>query len=222
MAFSWADDKTHMAPLRAGLKKGELAIIGTGFGRTGTGSLKIAFETLGFGPTHHMVEVFRFKQVKLWMDAAEGKEPDWDTIFAEFSSTCDFPGCSFYKELMEKYPDAVVVLTVRDSPEAWYTSVKETIFQGHIQGRSIPSRFVSAVVPSARTILRFLDSVWLKQFGSLDVFKDKETLMAAYTAHIEEVKRTVPPEKLLVFNVKQVCVFLFFFLVFSISLQKVL
>ncbi|HJW40481.1 MAG TPA: sulfotransferase, partial [Rhizomicrobium sp.] len=104
-----------------------LKVIGAGFGRTGTRSLKEALEMLGFGPCHHMVEVFMHpEQVPLWDRAALGEMKNWEEIFAAYNSSCDWPSCSFYKELADFYPDAKVILTLRD-PKSWFKSVSSTI-----------------------------------------------------------------------------------------------
>jgi Sulfotransferase domain len=39
----------------------------------------------------------------------------------------DTPAVQFYKELLEAYPEAKVILTVRDTPEQWHFSVLSTI-----------------------------------------------------------------------------------------------
>src|SRR5215216_5835158 len=96
-----------------------LKVIGAGFGRTGSYSLKLALEMLGLGPCYHMREVFEHPEsIPKWQAAAEGKPVDWDTLFHGYSATVDWSGCSFWRELAEHVPEAKVVLTVRD-PERW-------------------------------------------------------------------------------------------------------
>src|SRR5215211_7542841 len=91
-------------------------------------SLKVALETLGLGPCYHMSEVFANPQhVELWEAAARGEPVNWEELFRGYRATVDWPGAAFYEELMEKYPDAKVILTVRD-PEKWYESARSTIF----------------------------------------------------------------------------------------------
>ena len=104
-----------------------LQVIGAGFGRTGTSSLKGALEDLGFAPCHHMVEVFGHpEQVPVWDAAARGEKVDWDALFANYKASCDWPSCSFYKELADHYPQAKIILTLRDS-KSWYKSIANTI-----------------------------------------------------------------------------------------------
>jgi len=105
-----------------------LKVIGAGLGRTATFSMKFALEHLGFGACYHMSEVMAGarKNVPLWLDVINGK-PDWDAIFEGYQSTSDYPACSYWKELAEYYPEAKLVLTVRD-PDNWFDSVTSTIF----------------------------------------------------------------------------------------------
>ena len=106
-----------------------MKVIGAGFGRTGTLSVKAALEELGVGPCYHMVEVFdKPGHVALWQAAAEGKSIDWEELFADYNAVVDWPACTFYQQLMQAYPEAKVLLTVRD-PQSWYESTKNTIYQ---------------------------------------------------------------------------------------------
>ncbi|MBU6268179.1 MAG: hypothetical protein KGN34_11605 [Sphingomonadales bacterium] len=106
-----------------------LKVIGAGLGRTGTLSLKLALEKLGFGPCYHMTEVLSQARTRLphWLDVVAGK-PDWDTLFAGFSATVDYPACTFWRELAAHYPDAKVILSDRDAA-AWYQSATQTILR---------------------------------------------------------------------------------------------
>src|SRR4051812_1473786 len=92
-----------------------IRVIGAGFGRTGTLSLKAALEMLGFGPCYHMSEVFAHPEhFALWTAAWRGQPIDWDALFHGYQATVDWPGCAFYQQLMRQYPDAKVLLSVRD------------------------------------------------------------------------------------------------------------
>jgi hypothetical protein len=104
-----------------------LEVIGAGFGRTGTKSLKAALEELGFDPCYHMSELFGHPEhVELWEAAARGKSVDWNELLGGYRATTDWPACSFYEELMQSYPDAKVILTLRD-PNRWYESTYNTV-----------------------------------------------------------------------------------------------
>jgi hypothetical protein len=104
-----------------------LEVIGAGFGRTGTESMKQALEILGLGPCHHMKEVMSNPaQLALWRAAARGELPDWDEAFAGYCSAVDWPSAYFWREVSAHYPEAKVLLTVR-SAESWYESMDRTI-----------------------------------------------------------------------------------------------
>ncbi len=177
-----------------------LEVIGAGLGRNATFSLKFALEHLGFGPCHHMSEVFADagRQVPLWLDVAAGK-PDWDEVFRGFHSTTDYPACTYWRELAAYYPQAKVVLTTRD-PDSWFESVSETIFsEGMLGGlRGTP---VGAMMHG--NIFRHFEG------GSLT---DRAFMTDWYVRRNQEVIDTLPAERLLVFHPKDgwepLCAFL--------------
>jgi hypothetical protein len=102
-----------------------LEVIGVGYGRTGTLSLKTALERLGFGPCYHAVELMRHPEHQARWEAAFHGNLQWAEVFAGYRSTVDFPGTAFWRELVDAYPEAKVILTVRD-PQEWYASMRET------------------------------------------------------------------------------------------------
>jgi hypothetical protein len=121
-----------------------LSVIGAGIGRTGTFSLKAALEQIGYGPCYHMAEVFKHvdAHVPLWNAACDG-HPDWDRIFQEYRSAVDFPVAAFYRELAEHYPDAKVILTIRDSSAVWLKSMTATIapaMRGQVKTSLLPGK----------------------------------------------------------------------------------
>jgi hypothetical protein len=163
-----------------------LKVVGTGLGRTGTLSMKHALEQLGFGPCHHMVEVFAHPEsVPLWIAAAQGK-PDWDSIFKDYSAMGDYPGCKYWRELVAYYPDAKVLLTIRDA-DSWFESTQATIFA--------PGSL--AVMPQG-PLKPFFESI-ISAFG--DHIHDRAFMTDYFRNHTEEVIRTVPKERLLVYQV---------------------
>ncbi len=105
-----------------------LAVIGAGFGRTGTLSLRDALERLGLGPCYHMYEVMQNPgHADFWQRAADGEAVEWEELLAGYRSAVDWPVCSFWAELAARYPEAKVILTVRD-PGRWFESAWSTIF----------------------------------------------------------------------------------------------
>jgi hypothetical protein len=178
-----------------------LSVIGAGFPRTGTASLKIGLETLGFAPCYHMSEVFgRPDHWQMWIDAGEGNPVDWDLLFAGYRATADAPGCHFYRELAAHYPEAKVVLTTRD-PDGWFRSTQNTILSEPLN-----------VARRDRPPLQMRMLTALGWNGEIPETHDRETMVARMTAHNEAVIRTVPPERLLVWQPAQgwepLCAFL--------------
>ena len=189
-----------------------LKIIGAGFGRTGTMSIKTALEELGFGPCYHMREVFEHPEhASFWGAAGRGETVNWQELFTGYQATVDWPSCTFYKELMEVYPDAKVLLTVRD-PEKWYESAQSTIFQVVSRKASPFSRLLFRLLfpHMPQTVEMMKTLIWEGTFDGK--FADKDYAIEVFKQHIEEVKKYVPPEQLLVYNVKEgwepLCAFL--------------
>lgn len=172
-----------------------LELIGAGFGRTGTLSLKHALEAIDLGPCHHMMEVFTNPgSEKVWHAAWQGREIDWDALLGRYRSQVDWPGCAFWKTLADRYPEAKVLLSVRD-PERWYDSVMETIYQ--VTRQSLASD--DAVI---RERLAMANAVIFE--GTFEGrFEDRAFAIDVYQRHIEEVQKTIPSERLLVYEVKQ-------------------
>ncbi|MFC4050559.1 sulfotransferase family protein [Actinomadura syzygii] len=194
-----------------------LEVIGAGFGRTGTASLKAALDRLGHGPCHHMSTIIAEpRRVRQWLDVGEGRAADWDALFDGFRAAIDWPAASYWRELAAHYPDAKVILTVRD-PERWYGSVSSTIFARALAERRLPLR---------RRIVRWLvarrspDFALYPRMARATVFDrvfggridDREHVLGVFERHIAEVKEAIPAERLLVFDVRDgwepLCAFL--------------
>ncbi|MCK2218452.1 sulfotransferase family protein [Actinomadura sp. ATCC 31491] len=174
-----------------------MEVIGVGMGRTGTLSLKHALERLGFAPCYHMVEIQREpERGSAWLDATRGEPVDWERVFHGYRATVDFPGRSFWRELTAHYPQAKVVLTVRD-PRQWYDSAMATIYN-------------PANAPEPGPI----DQVWRLRFrhdfGCEP--RDADRVIAGFRAHTAAVQGAVPAGRLLTYEVGQgwepLCAFL--------------
>jgi hypothetical protein len=172
-----------------------LSLIGAGFGRTGTLSIKIALERLGFGPCHHMYEI-RQKPDTLchWQEAARGGTMDWAKIFEGYVSQLDWPGSAYWRELAEVFPEARVILSVRD-PEDWYASISRTILP------SVQYEMARDVNDLSRAMSEMIhDTVFEGIFDGK--IADRGEAIRVYEAHIETVRKTIPAERLLEFNVR--------------------
>jgi len=183
-----------------------LKVIGAGFGRTGTRSLKTALEELGFGKCYHMEEVMKNpRHLKYWAEIMQGGKADWETLFTGYQAATDWPVAAYYRDLMVLYPGAKVILTVRD-PESWHISIMNTIYQ-------LSRRFArfSRLIPAAHQFLRGMEEViWEGIFHNK--LEDKAHAIEVFKDHIEEVKRVVPEERLLIFEARHgwepLCAFL--------------
>jgi len=165
-----------------------LKVIGAGYGRTGTASLKLALESLGFGPCHHMSEVLpNPERVERWARIGNGAT-EWDDAFAGYNATVDWPSCTHYKALADHYPDAKVILSLRD-PGKWFESVYTTILAPEVT-RFLRNSPMGEMLHN--NIYRLFD-------GSMH---ERQPMIDAFNRHNEEVQRTIPAERLLVFEAK--------------------
>jgi hypothetical protein len=166
-----------------------LSVIGAGPPRTATWSQKLALEQLGFGPCYHMSEALEHPEHwPLWEAAARGEPVDWDVLFRDWGSTTDAPACHFYKELAAYYPDAKVVLSVRD-PERWFASTQNTVVTDVVAG-----------FHRARGSLAMVEAVG---WGTDPRLRDRAYMLDWYHRHNQEVQQNIPAERLLVYDVSQ-------------------
>jgi hypothetical protein len=163
-----------------------LKIVGSGLGRTGTKSMHSALNMLGFGPCHHMFEVFQHPEsMALWVEAGEG-HPDWEAIFNGYNSMVDYPGAAYWQELAAYYPDAKVLHTVRD-PDQWFDSTQATIFApggAASETEGVRGRFFASFTRPFRANLN--DRAWMTDY---------------FRRHTETVKAAIPAERLLIYEV---------------------
>lgn len=167
-----------------------LEVIGAGLGRTGTTSLKLALERLGFGRCHHMSELILHPETApLWERAAAGEPVDWEEVLAGYRATVDWPACHFYRELAARYPAARVILTLRD-PQSWFRSTQATI---------LSNEHLEAV--EERPMAGFVNRAILPMFDGRP--HDREHAIAVFEHHNAQVRRAIAPERLLVYEVAE-------------------
>ena len=175
-----------------------MKVFGAGFGRTGTMSLKFALEKLRIGPCYHMREVVsRPSHIKLWYDISRGEHPNWNRLFSGFNSAVDFPVCLFYKQLINIFPEAKFILTLRDF-DTWYISTANTIYK---VPTILPDWFERVVYPIRMFIVMQVNLIWVGLFKNN--FSDRDSTKLVYYEHIESVKKIIPADKLLIYNVKE-------------------
>jgi hypothetical protein len=164
-----------------------MRLIGAGLGRTGTNSLRLALNELLDQPCHHMFEVFiNPEQAPVWEAAARGDMPDWASFLSGYDAIVDWPGAAFWPELTAAFPEAVVLLSVRDLDE-WYTSASHTIFAD----------------PEAGTTGHPMMSMWraITSTRFTDRLDDRAAATEAAARHNSAVLAGIDRSRLVVWNV---------------------
>ncbi|HEX5309624.1 MAG TPA: sulfotransferase [Solirubrobacteraceae bacterium] len=182
-----------------------MRLIGAGLPRTGTLTQKVALETLGFEPCYHWVNVIAdLEQVGVWDKAIDG-DVDWNAVFAGFQASVDWPGGYFWRELMDHYPDAKVLLSVRNA-EKWEPSFRETIWNMCFGGSvlNLVSRARAQVDPQWDRYLKLVERMFWGPQGTFAAGHETPAQMIAqFEAHNELVKANVPSDRLLVWSVTE-------------------
>ncbi len=181
-----------------------MEIIGAGFGRTGTNSLKVALEILGYAPCYHMYEVTENPDhVDFWTHAATGHSVDYRLFFTAYKAAVDWPTSAFVEQIHSTFKSAKVILTTRD-PEQWYESAKNTIFMGMANWNKIEN-------PETRARMKMANQIIIEGIFSGN-YENKSHCIDVYNNHIDKIKTIIPKKDLLEFNVadgwKPLCTFL--------------
>ena len=167
-------------------------VIGAGFGRTGTLSLKVALEKIGFGPCYHMMEVGqRPDDIHVWKRAHDGEAIDWHAFLGDWGATVDWPSCNLWREQLAAFPDAKVILSKRD-PARWYASVMNTIYPSSQAAMRSDDARASAFGTWANEI------IWERVFGGR--MDDEAHVLSVLAAHEAAVRAEVPSDRLLEFS----------------------
>ena len=170
-----------------------ISLIGAGYGRTGTLSLKSALETLGYNKCHHMIEVIRNPgEPEKWVQAIDAKTVNWESLLEGYEATVDWPACHFYQELADYYPKAKVLLSIRD-PLEWFESMSATTL-GVIRKRMQAS---NAGQPKNLGTELVVNAAF---GGEID---DAEHAIRMFNQHTKEVVDTIDPDRLLIYNVRE-------------------
>jgi hypothetical protein len=176
-------------------------LIGAGYGRTGTMSLKFALERLGYGPVFHMIDLIRDPApLAHWERAYSGEPVDWPAAFEGWQSTVDWPGCTYWEQLVEEWPDAPVLLNTRDK-EGWYESCLKSIHaaaeagtKGELAGGTQP--------PPSFEVMKVINGiVWDGTFDGR--FGDKAFAFEVFDRHYEAVRSAIPANRLLEWDIKE-------------------
>ncbi|MCV2868482.1 hypothetical protein OEW28_07560 [Defluviimonas sp. WL0002] len=172
-----------------------LRVIGSGFGRTGTMSVKRALEMLGIGKCHHMGEIYgNFWQVPYWQAASRGESVDWEFLLSGYGASIDWPSAHFWRELSVAFPDARIIHTTR-SAESWWQSYSDTIMKFIDAGMELPDGPIRDMCDWC------VQTIGEKTFGS--DFRDQEAGLKAFDRRLAEVREAIPEDRLLVFDVAE-------------------
>jgi hypothetical protein len=163
-----------------------IQVVGAGLGRTGTHSLKLALERLLGGPCFHMTELLpRPEQIPSWHGAINGNEPDWAELLDGFMAAVDWPAAAVWPQLSAAFPEAMVLLSVRESAEAWWESFSHTILEVMKRGPG----------PDMNEWYAMCEDMLNKCFTP--DYRDRHGAIAGYEAFNENVRRRVPASKLI-------------------------
>lgn len=167
-----------------------LKVIGAGFGRTGTNTLREVLNQLGFGPCYHMYEVLAEpSRIAAWQAIADGGAPDWDAMFEGYNSGVDWPIARFWRELADHYPNAKIILSERDA-DAWFASISKTIFET-FRAKEVPEQFRALRKMTHKLI--YEDTFG----GKID---DKDHVINIYRKNSADARAAFGPDRLLVFD----------------------
>ncbi|WP_233417160.1 sulfotransferase family protein [Halovulum marinum] len=160
-----------------------LKVVGAGFARTGTDSMREALEILGFGPCHHMREVMIHpEQKRRWRAFVTGADFGWDELFEGYAACIDFPSAHYWRALAAAYPEAPVVMTWRD-PQAWWPSLERLLAAAAAELPEEPDSLGHTLIEA-------------QVFGGEPITRDRA--IAVLERYYAEVRAGIPPERLLV------------------------
>jgi sulfotransferase family protein len=163
-----------------------LRVVGAGLPRTATRSLKDALERLLGGRCYHMHEVFQnLDDVPGWRAAVHGHEPDWRLFPPDCVATLDWPASAFWPQLANAHPEAVIVLSTRESARVWWESANETVFEV----------LRKQALPEYGDWLQMCEELVAREIG--EDWDDADTAQAFYERHNERVRRDAPAGRLL-------------------------
>lgn len=169
-----------------------LDVVGAGFGRTGTMSLKLALEMLGFKKTYHMAELFQHPEhLPHWEEARRTGECDWDAVFRDYRAAVDWPACNYWQTLSEHYPRSKVILTLRD-PDGWFRSIHNTIYPTSVAALKSDEPFQQRWAKWSNGL------IWEDTFHGR--VEEREHAIEIFNANTKAVTSTIAADRLLLYE----------------------
>ena len=168
-----------------------LQVIGAGLPRTGTSSLRDMLEQLLGGPCYHMRVLYEHREEHgpKWMAALGGDAEALDDVLDGYDAAVDWPSSVFWRELAERHPEALVVLSHRGSSERWWRSADATVWEVM---RRVEAGEQDEHVPGSHRLMR--------QLAGFDDAMAEAAARARYDSHLEEVRAAIPAERLLLWD----------------------
>jgi hypothetical protein len=111
-----------------------------------------------------------------------GTSVDFDRLFEGYGATVDWPGAAVWRALAAAYPDAIVLLSVRD-PDDWWRSASRTIFE--VMDQEMPPEMVGW----REMVIAMLDR-FTAQWG------DEQAAKTAFVHHNDQVRAAIDPARL--------------------------
>ncbi|MDJ0593663.1 MAG: sulfotransferase [Pleurocapsa sp. MO_226.B13] len=178
-------------------------VLVVGMSRTGTDSMKRAMEILYGEPAYHMSVVLNKPQhLQFWSNLAFGlvrpEEADWQQVFQGFVATTDMPSAYYFEHIAKTFPEAKVILTLRDEQE-WIES------HCRLVQATLRFRFIRFLPPLNR-FWPFAEQLNRLIFGEESIDNNvinQRVVLTAYRNHNERVRQIIPAERLLEFNVQK-------------------
>jgi hypothetical protein len=128
-----------------------------------------------------------------WEALARGECVDWDKVFSGYRCQVDWPGARYWRELAKHFPEARVILTVRD-PDDWFDSVQKTIVPFLSARGKHPAPHVNAIAEMGYELVN--RQVFHERMS------DRRHATRVFKDHIAEVQSKIAPERLLTFDLR--------------------
>ncbi|KAK3742620.1 hypothetical protein QZH41_000462 [Actinostola sp. cb2023] len=199
------NDSLHEKCFRIVESKTTMKIICAGLLKTGTKSLASALRTLGYNVHDH--EEHRMNHLDEYLQAFEGTQmPDFAAMYADVDAVIATPACFFWKEIFDAFPDAKVVLMIRDNEEVWQDSYRRLykVLISQYQWNPFWMNVAYRLTPTGRKWRRFVQNI--RRRIILKTTKENPDLLFVkniYSEHNARVQSSIPRDQLLVYNVNQ-------------------